>query len=182
MGVLPVLTWIAARGTCGVVAVAAAATVGMASAAAQSADYSTLPVDPNTITDSLAYTAEPLDMNPNGQPGVMAEYIHREGGTRQITTTILVLPDAQAATAALQGAAAQVASQQSQPAPVGTGGTIVTGTSPDGTESLAVLTFTEGNTATTIEFDGPPNDPVPAEMVIELGQKQAAAINDWQTR
>lgn len=177
MGVLPMLTKAAAVTG----AVLVGATVGMASAAAQSTDYSTLPVDPNTITDSLAYTAAPLDIDPNGQPGVMAEYTHREGGTRQITTTILVLSDAQAATAAVSGAAAEVGNQQTQPVAVGTGGTMVTGTSPDGTESVAVLTFTEGNVATTIEFDGPPNDPVPADMVIELGQKQAAAIKDWQT-
>lgn len=162
-----------------VAAVAVAATLGIGSAAAQP-DYSTLPVDPNVLTDSLAYTAAPLDIDPNGQPGVMAEYTHREGGTRQITTTILVLPDAQAAAAALGGAAAEVANQRSEPAAVGTGGTMVIGTSPDGTESVTVLTFAEGNTATTIEFDGPPNDPVPADMVIELGQKQATAIRDWQ--
>lgn len=154
--------------------------IGMASATAQPTDYSTLPVDPNVLTDSLAYTAAPLDIDPNGQPGVMAEYTHREGGTRQITTTILVLADAQAATAALNGAAAEVAGQQSQPVAVGTGGTMVTGTSPDRTESVTVLTFTEGNTATSIEFDGPPNDPAPADMVIELGQQQASAIRDWQ--
>ena len=179
MGVLPMLRYSAAAGASA--AIAMTAMIGMGSAAAQSTDYSTLPVDPNTITDSLAYTAAPLDMDPNGQPGVMAEYNHREGGTRQITTTILVLYDAQAAAAALGGAAAEVADQRSQPAPVGTGGTMVTGTSPDGTESVTVLTFTEGNTATTIEFDGPPNDPAPADMVIDLGQKQAAAIKDWQT-
>lgn len=177
MGVLPVLRNLRAIGAVAVVAVGA--TIGVGSAAAQP-DYSTLPVDPNTLTDSLAYTAAPLDIDPNGQPGVMAEYTHREGGTRQITTTILVLPDPQAATAALGGAAAEVGNQRSEPVAVGTGGTMVTGTSPDGTESVAVLTFTEGNTATTIEFDGPPNDPVPADMVIELGQKQATAIRDWQ--
>lgn len=152
----------------------------MGSAAAQSTDYSTLPVDPNTITDSLAYTAAPLAVNPDGQPGVRAEYTHREGGTRQITTTILVLADPAAAAAALNGAAADVANQQSQPVDVGTGGTMVTGTSPDGTESVAVLTFTEGNTAATIEFEGPANDPAPADLVTELGQKQADAIKNWQ--
>jgi hypothetical protein len=156
-------------------------TLGMASAAAQPVDYSSLPVDPNVLTDSLAYTAAPLDINPDGQQGVTAEYNHREGGTRQITTTILFLPDPAAATASLNGAAAEVANQRSQPAAVGTGGTIVTGTSPDGTESVTVLTFTEGNAATTIEFDGPPNDPVPQDMALELGQRQATAIRDWQT-
>nr|WP_228769009.1 hypothetical protein [Mycolicibacterium malmesburyense] len=169
------------KAACAIAATTFASALGIGSAAAQSTDYSTLPVDPNTITDSLAYTVAPLDVNPDGQPGVQAEYTHREGGTRQITTTIKVLPDAPAATAALDGAAAEVANQHSQPVDVGTGGTMVTGTSPDGTESVAVLSFTEGNTATTIEFDGPPNDPVPADMVIELGQKQAAAIRNWQT-
>lgn len=181
LGVLPMLTATAVRASCAIAATTFAAALGIGSAAAQSTDYSRLPVDPNSITDSLAYTAAPLAINPDGRPGVRAEYTHREGGTRQITTTILVLADPAAATAALDGAAADVANQQSQPVDVGTGGTMVTGTSPDGTESVAVLTFTEGNTATTIEFEGPANDPAPADLVTELGQKQAAAIKTWQT-
>ena len=40
--------------------------------------------------------------------------------------------------------------------------------------------FTEGNPATTIEFDGPPSDPAPTDFVLELGQKQDTAIRDWQ--
>jgi hypothetical protein len=64
---------------------------------------------------------------------------------------------------------------------VGTGGTLVSGTSPDGVQSVSVLTFTEGNAATTIEFDGPPNDPVPHDMAVDLGQKQDAAIKNWQS-
>jgi hypothetical protein len=166
---------------CAFAALAAGATIGgFGSAAAQSSDYSTLPVDPNLLTDSLAYSAAPFDINPDGRPGVTAVYTHREGGTRTITTTILILPDAQAATAALTGAAAEVANPQTKPAAVGTGGTMVSGTSPDGTESVTVLTFTQGNAATTIEFDGPTNDPVPADLVVELGQKQDTAIKDWQ--
>jgi hypothetical protein len=110
----------------------------------------------------------------------MAEYTHREGGTRSITTTILIFPNAEAATASLAGAAAEVGNPNSLPAPVGADGTLVAGTSPDGTESTSVLTFTEGNVATTIEFDGPPNDPAPQDMVIELGQQQDTAIRDWQ--
>jgi hypothetical protein len=77
---------------------------GLGSATAQPNDYSTLPVDPNLVTDSLAYNAAPPVFDPSGQPGVTAVYTHR-GGDRQITNTILVLPDAQAATAAVGGAA-----------------------------------------------------------------------------
>ncbi|WP_234787756.1 hypothetical protein [Mycolicibacterium novocastrense] len=180
MGVLPMLMSTTFKVSCAIAVTTFAAALGIGSATAQSNDYSRLPVDPNTITDSLAYAAAPLAIDPDGQPGVRAEYTHREGGTRQITTTILVLADPGAATAALNGAAADVANQHSQPVDVGTGGTMVTGTSRDGTESVAVLTFTEGNTATTIEFEGPANDPAPADLVTELGQKQAAAITNWQ--
>jgi hypothetical protein len=156
---------------------------GFGYAAAQPGDFSTLPVDPNLITDSLAYSAAPLVVNPNGQPGVEAVYTHRDG-TRTITSTILVLPDAQAATAALDGARAELAGKvvndNNQPAAVGSGGTMLTGTSPDGSKSVTVLSFAEGNAATTIEFDGAARDPAPADLVLELGRKQDTAIRDWQ--
>ena len=74
----------------------------------------------------------------------------------------------------------KVANGQTQPAVVGSGGTIVSGMSPDGTKSVTVLTFTQGNAAATIEFDGPPRDPAPADFVVEFGQKQDTAIKDWQ--
>jgi hypothetical protein len=52
--------------------------------------------------------------------------------------------------------------------------------SPDGSKSVTVLSFAQGNAATTIEFDGAPKDPAPADLVLELGQKQDTAIRDWQ--
>jgi len=163
-------------------ALAAALTMsGFGYAAAQPGDFSTLPVDPNLITDSLAYNAAPAVYNPNGQPGVETVYTHRDG-SRTITTTVLVLPDAGAATAALDGARAglAVANGKSQPAAVGSGGTMLTGMSADGSKSVTVLSFTEGNTATTIEFAGAPKDPAPSDLVLELGRKQDTAIRDWQ--
>jgi hypothetical protein len=156
---------------------------GFGYAAAQPGDYSTLPVDPNLITDSQAYNAAPPVFNPSGQPGVQAVYTHRDG-SRQIISTILVLPDAQAAAAALDaaraGPAGKVVNGQTQPAAVGSGGTMVSGMSPDGSKSVTVLSFTQGNAATTIEFDGAPNDPAPSDLVVEMGQKQDTAIRDWQ--
>lgn len=158
-----------------------AAIGGLTTAAAQPIDYGALPVDPNAITDSTAYTATAPLLNPQGQPGVEAVYTHRDG-TRQITDTILVLADAPAATAAMDQArstlAGQVTASTTQPVSVGTGATIVSGTSPDGTRSVAVLTFTEGNAFTAIEFEGPPNDPAPVDLVTEYGQRQATAIRD----
>jgi hypothetical protein len=153
---------------------------GFGYAAAQPGDMSTLPVDPNLITDSLAYNAAPAVFNPNGQPGVETVYTHRDG-SRTITSTILVLPDPSAATAALDGARAQlgVVDGKSKPAAVGAGGTILTGMSSSG-QSVTVLSFTEGNTATTIEFAGAAKDPAPEDLVLELGRKQDTAIRDWQ--
>lgn len=140
-------------------------------------------VDPNLITDSLAYNAAPPVFNPDGQPGIQTVYTHRDG-SRTITSTILVLPDAQAAAAALDGARAELAGKASngktQPAAVGTGGTMLTGMSPDGSKSVTVLSFSQGNTATTIEFDGAAQDPAPPDLVLELGRKQDTAIQDWQ--
>jgi hypothetical protein len=161
------------------------ATVGMAiggigSAAAQ-ADYGTLPVNPNEVTDSTAYIAEAPVQNPNGQPGVEVVYNHRDG-TRVITNTIMVLADAPAATAAMDQARAalggEVIRSTTQPAPVGAGGSIVSGSSPDGTQSVSVLTFTEGDAFVTVEFNGPPNDPVPVDLATEYGQRQATAVRD----
>jgi hypothetical protein len=172
------------RTTAGVFAVAAIMSVaGFGYAAAEPGDFSALPVDPNLITDSLAYNAAPAVFNPNGQPGVETVYTHRDG-SRTITSTILVLPDAAAATAALDGAraalAGTVANGTSQPAAVGSAATMLTGMSPDGSKSVTVLSFAEGNTATTIEFAGAPKDPAPSDLVVELGRQQDTAIRDWQ--
>ena len=167
----------------GFAAAAIMSVTGFGYAAAQPGDYSALPVDPNLITDSLAYSAAPAVFNPNGQPGIETVYTHRDG-SRTITSTILVLPDAAAATAALDGAraglAGTVADGKSQPAAVGSGGTMLTGMSPDAAKSVTVLSFAEGNTATTIEFAGAPKDPAPSDLVLELGRKQDTAIRDWE--
>ena len=99
---------------------------GSSSAAAQPDDYSAIPVSPNVITDSTAYTAAAPMINPNGQPGVTTIYTHRDD-SRQITNTILVLPDPQAATNAINGIQSglgdRVTNAKTQQAAVGTGGT-----------------------------------------------------------
>lgn len=154
---------------------------GIGSAAADPTDYTVLLINPNEVTDSMAYSAAAPVQNPNNQQGVSAVYSHRDG-VRQITQTVLVLPDAAAATAAMnasQGDAAnRMANEKSQPVQVGTGGTLLTGSSPDGSKSVSVLLFTQGNAATTVEFDGPPKDPAPTEFVVDLGQKQDSVIRN----
>ncbi|MGY4709405.1 hypothetical protein ACXDF8_07600 [Mycolicibacterium sp. CBM1] len=139
-------------------------------------DYTVLLIDPNVVTDSLAYTAGPPTLNPGGQPGAMTVYTHRDG--RTITDTVWVLADPGAAAGAISQAQAvtPVANQRTVNVPVGTGGQLVTGTSPDGRNSLSVLYFTEGNAASSLEFVGPAGDPVPSDLVVDMGQKQDALI------
>lgn len=162
-------------------------TVGIATAnsplaAAQPNDYSNLPIDPNDITDDdCVFTQHHSTPNPNGQLGVETVFMHNDG-TRQITDTILVFPDPAAATIALDAARAalgvQVPGVAPQPAPVGAGGTMISGLTPDRSRSLAVLLFTEGNAFATLKFEGPPNDPAPPDQIIGVGQTQAAEIRE----
>lgn len=155
---------------------ATAVTLGAGWASAQPGDYTSLIVDPNVVTDSQAYTAGQPTLNPNGQPGASTVFTHRDG--RTITETVWVLADPAAAAAALTQAQANtpIANQKLVAAPVGASGQLISGTSPDGTQSLSVLYFTEGNAASAIEFAGPTGDPVPSDLVTEIGQKQDALI------
>jgi hypothetical protein len=146
-------------------------------------DYSNLLIKPTDITvpgDTFTLAQPPMQ-NPNGQPGVAAVFTNSDG-TRQIGDTILVLPDASAAATALEGAKASLGSVVTggtpQPVAVGTGGTMVSGTSPDGSKAVTVLQFTEGKAFATLEFDSAPTDPVPPEVLTDVGQKQDTAIKD----
>lgn len=62
------------------------------------------------------------------------------------------------------------------PASIGTDSLVVSGTSPDGTKSVTVLLFTQGNAFTTIEFDSGTEDPVPPEVVVDIADKQTQKI------
>jgi hypothetical protein len=150
--------------------------LGAGLAAADPGDYTVLLIDPNVVTDSLAYTAAPPVLNPGGQPGAMTVYTHRDG--RTITDTVWVLGDPGAAAGAISSAqaATPVTNSKTVAVPVGQNGQLITGKSPDGTRSLSVLYFTEGNAASSLEFSGPAGDPVPNDLVTEFGQKQDALI------
>lgn len=154
------------------------------SVAPASNNYGNLLVNPNSVWDTTAYTAAPPIQNSNGQTGIQDIYTHRDN-TRKITDTILVLADPSAAAASLRqtqgGLGSRVANGQTQPAPVGTGGTIVSGLSPDGSKAVSVLLFTEGKAATTVEFDGPLKDPAPADAIVEYGQQLNNAIKKGLT-
>jgi hypothetical protein len=110
--------------------------------------------------------------------------LRARGGLKgsQLPCRLLILPDAAAAAAALDGAKAALGNAVTggtpQSASVGSGGTMTSGTSPDGSKGVTVLLFTQGKAFTTLEFDGPPNELAPPDFVIDVGQKQDTAIKN----
>ena len=149
------------------------------SASAEPSDYSTLLIKATDIVvPNDTFTAMPATPSPGGQPGVSGGFTNA-AGNRVIGDTIMILPDASAAATALDGAKSSLGSSVTgapQPASVGSNGTIVSGPSPDNSKAVTVLLFNEGKSFTTIEFDSAPNDPVPPEIVTDIGQKQDDAI------
>jgi hypothetical protein len=150
------------------------------SSQAESGGYAKLLIKAEDIAlPGDTFTAAPPTENPNGKSGV-ATVFSNQADTREIGDTIMVLPDAAGAATALDGARSSLGSAvtggDAQPAAVGEGGTIVSGTSPDGSKSVTVLIFSEGKGFVTLEFDGKPDDPVPPAFATDIGQKQDAAI------
>lgn len=163
----------------GLAAVSAVLTVGLGTAAA-APNYGTLPVDPNVSTDSTAYVSVPPIVDPGGQQGVEQVFNHRDG-SRAITTKILVLASPQAATDAMNawrdGLGSVVTNPNPEPVDVAPGAVWATGLSPNGSQSVGVLMFTRGNAAVDVEFDGPANDPVPADLATQYGKDQVASLD-----
>ena len=152
------------------------------SSSAQSADYTGLLIKASDITlPGDTFTAQPPIQNPNGQPGV-ATVFSNQNDTRHIGDDILILPDADTAVSELDLEKAALGNMVTggtpAPAAVGAGGTMVSGTSPDGSKAVTVLLFTEGKAFTNLEFDSAPNDPVPPEFVTDVGQRQDTAIKN----
>jgi hypothetical protein len=159
---------------------ASSSTSATSSSAAQPTDYSALLIQASDIPGD-AFTMQPPQLNPGGNPGVAATFAN-QGNTRQIGDTIMVLPNASDAASTLQAnitaAGPTVSGGTPQPADVGTGGTMLTGTSPDGAKAITILMFSEGKGVVTLEFDGAANDPVPPDGALDIARKQDAAIKN----
>lgn len=161
---------------------ASTASSSSASSSAQPkpADYTALLIKATDINAPEAFTAGPPMQNPNGNAGVAATFSNADG-SHVIGDTILILPDPSAAASALDSAKAALGSSVNGtpgPADIGTGGTTVSGNSPDGSKSVTVLLFTAGRAFTTLEFDGPPDAAAPPDFVTDVGQKQVTAIKN----
>jgi hypothetical protein len=145
---------------------------------AQLNDYTALLIKASDINAPETFTASPPIKNPNGQLGVATTFSDQDR-THAIIDTIQVLPDPSAAANALKAAeAARSESLHGKHVPinVGTGGTTISGSSPDRSKGVTVLLFTEGKALATLEFDGPSYALAPPEFVTDVGQKQDTAI------
>jgi hypothetical protein len=150
------------------------------SASSETKDYTTLLIKASDIeSPGDTFTMQTPTTNPGGQPGVAALFSN-QGDTREIGDTILILPDEVSATKALEAAndalSTNVTGGTPESTPVGDGGTVVQGTSPDGAKAITVLIFTQGKAFVTLQFDSLPGDAVPIEGATEIGTKQAEAI------
>ncbi len=169
----------AARGfPAAVVAVALTLSVASPAARAQPPDYTGLLIRATDLAASQDFTAAPPINNPNGQAGATTTFSDRDR-THVIVDSIQILPDPAAATRALESAKATTDGYVHgvpDPIAVGTGGTTISGPSPDGSKAVTVLLFTEGRAFAELEFDGPPDDLVSPDFVADVGTKQDAAI------
>ncbi|MCV7100380.1 hypothetical protein [Mycobacterium palustre] len=149
------------------------------SPSAKPTDYSGLLIQASDINAPIQFAGNPPTANPNGQPGVATTF-NTDDNSHVIKDTILVLDDPGAATNALNAAkGAQgnaVKNPKTAPFNVGTGGTTLTGNSPDNSKGVLVLLFTEGKAFVTLEFDGPVDSLPPEDFVTDVAQKQDAAI------
>jgi len=157
----------------------ATATPTSGSAGAQPSDYSNLLIKATDIVvpgDTFTLSQTLPVPSPAGAEGVFTN----QGASRKIDDTIYVYPDAGAASAALDQTVKAIQELSvkgpTTPADVGTGGQMALGPSPDGSKSKAIVMFTEGKALAVLEFESPPNDPVPSDVVLDLGRKQDAAI------
>ena len=160
----------------------AAASSGSSSAvtgpsSAQPTDYSSLLIKPSDIGGDLT-TPQPPVLNPNNAPGV-AQLFANADNSRRIGDTILIVADPAVAAAGVENTKANYGGKVSgtwQSVDVGSNGAMISGTSPDNSQAVTVLLFTEGKALVNLEFDSAPNDPIDPAVATDIARKQDAAI------
>lgn len=143
----------------------------------QPSDYGFLLIKPNDVGDGLTAPQSPM-LNPNNAPGV-AQLFANGDSSRRLWDTIVIAADPPAAAAELastQGSYNGKVSGSWQPLAVGANGVTISGTSPDNSQAMTVLAFTEGKALVTLEFDSPPDEPFDPAVALDIGRKQDAAV------
>ncbi len=144
---------------------------------AQPSDYGFLLIKSNDVGGGLTAPQSPM-LNPNNAPGV-AQLFANADSSRRLWDTITVAADPSAATAELastQGGYNGKVTGSWQPLAVGANGVTISGTSPDNSQAMTVLAFTEGRALITLEFDSAPTDPIDPALALDVARKQDAAV------
>jgi hypothetical protein len=146
-------------------------------APAQPTDYSSLLIKASDIGGDLS-APQPPTLNPNGASGVAQLFVNADN-SRRVRDTILIVADPATAAAGLDNTKTNYGGKVSgswQPVDVGSNGALISGTSPDNSQAITVLLFTEGKALVNLEFDSAPNDPIDADVAKDIGRKQDAAV------
>jgi hypothetical protein len=154
-----------------------AASSSSAAASPQPTGYRALLIKASDIGGDLT-ASQPAVLNPNGGPGV-AQLFANPDNSRRVEDTIAILADPAAAAAALDNTKTTYVGKVSgvwKPADVGSNGALISGTSPDNSQAITVLLFTQGRALVSLEFDSAPNDPIDADVATDIGRKQDTAI------
>jgi hypothetical protein len=143
----------------------------------QPSDYSALLIAASDIGGDFA-TPQPPVLNPNNAVGV-AQFFVNADKSRRIGDSIQIEADAATAAVGVDNTKANYGSRVSgpwQPIDIGSNGTIISAISPDNSQAVTVLLFTEGKALVDLEFDSAPNDPIDAGVATDVARKQDAAI------
>lgn len=146
----------------------------------QPADYSGLLLQPADLSDHQDnFALRSSSANQKGLPGASALFVNADD-TRAISDTIVIYPDAATAAATLRQAVhtadTVVTGGTPQPSPIGTGGTVIQGTSPDGSKAVTLLLFTHGNALARLEFGSATGDTTTGKFVTDVGKMQQIAL------
>jgi hypothetical protein len=142
-------------------------------------DYTYLLLQASDVGADASATGAPVQ-NPGGVAGAGVTFGNAE---RSRTIDDLVVVFADPATAAQQAkdhasSFGKYVTTAPQPFEVGTNGLIAVGLSPDNSKAVTYVTFAEGRVGVDLEFDSAPNDPAPADVVLQIARKQDGIVKD----
>jgi hypothetical protein len=143
----------------------------------QPTDYSSLLIKPSDIGGDFTAPQPPV-LNPNNAAGV-AQLFANPDNSRRIGVSILILADPAVAKTGIDNTKTNYAGKVTgtwQPVDIGSNGAMISGNSPDNSQAVTVLLFSEGKALVNLEFDSAPNDPFDPGVATDVGRKQDAAI------
>ena len=143
-------------------------------------DYSRLLLDAGDLSDQEdTFSERSSAATPNGLPGASTLFVNADD-TRAISVTVAFYPGPPTASATLREAVATantvVTGGNPTPLPVGTDGTVIKGTAPDGGKAVTLVLFTQGPALARLEFDSATGDATTDQFVTDIAKMQQIAL------